>query len=140
MTARKPRPGGRLKPQDYWLLAEFRYLLRQFLAFSEQRAQEIGLSAKQHQALLAIKGHSTSEPNIGNLAQRLAIRHNSAVELVDRLVRDGYVKRLADTADRRRVTLALTKRGETALEKLTADHREELRRMTPLLKQLVQQL
>jgi DNA-binding MarR family transcriptional regulator len=140
MGIRRAEPVGRLRPADYRLLAEFRRLLRQFLVFSEAQAQEIGLSAQQHQALLAIKGHGDDAPAIGDLAHSLAIRHHSAVGLVNRLVEAGYVIRCADPADRRRATLALTKGGEKTLEKLTAAHRDELRRMAPLLKPLLAQL
>ncbi len=140
MGPRKAASNRQLKPADYRLLAEFRFLLRQFLVFSEEKATEIGLSAQQHQALLAIKGHGDGAPTVGDLAQRLAIRHNSAVGLVDRLVLGGYIVRRTDAEDRRRVTLALAKKGETVLEKLTAAHRDELRRMAPLLKPLLAQL
>jgi DNA-binding MarR family transcriptional regulator len=139
-ATRRTRSQGQLKSADYRLLAEFRHLLRQFLVFSEERALEIGLSAQQHQALLAIKGHRDGAPAIGDLAERLAIRHNSAVELVNRLVGAGYVVRHSDPADRRRVILALSRGGEAILEKLTAAHRTELRRMVPLLKPLLAQL
>jgi DNA-binding MarR family transcriptional regulator len=130
----------RLGSADYRLLAEFRGLLRRFLVFSEAQARQIGLSAQQHQALLAIKGHGDDAPAIGDLAHSLVIRHNSAVGLVNRLVEAGYVVRHEDPTDRRRATLALTKGGETILEKLTAAHRDELRRMAPLLKPLLAQL
>ena len=129
-----------LRPEDYRLLAEFRWLLRQFLVFSEEQAAEVGLAPQQHQALLAIKGHRGGMPTIGDLAERLAIRHHSAVGLVDRLVRAGYVVRRSDRGDKRRVTLKLTKDGEAILKKLTASHRAELRRMAPLLKPLLAQL
>jgi DNA-binding MarR family transcriptional regulator len=131
MTRRAASLRRRLKPRDYRLLAEFRRLLRQFLVFSEQRAADVGLAPQQHQALLAIKG---------DLAERLAIRHHSAVGLVNRLVRAGYAVRRADRGDKRRVALKLTKDGEAILRKLTASHRDEVRRIAPLLKPLLAQL
>lgn len=52
-----PRASGpRPSTADYALLAEFRYALRRFIAFSEDAAHAIGLAPQQHQALLAIKG------------------------------------------------------------------------------------
>lgn len=140
MGIRRSTDAERLKAEDYRLLAEFRGLLRQFLVFSEAQARQIGLSAQQHQALLAIKGYGRGAPAIGDLANSLVIQHNSAVGLVNRLVQAGYVVRNEDSVDRRRATLALTKGGETTLEKLTAAHRDELRRMAPLLKPLLAQL
>jgi DNA-binding MarR family transcriptional regulator len=129
-----------LAPEDYRLLAEFRRLLRQFLVFSEQQAQSVGLAPQQHQALLAIKGAPDALPTVGDLAEHLGIRHNSAVGLVNRLVSGGYVTRRGDPNDKRRATLALTKAGEAILTQLTAAHRAELRRIAPLLKPLVAQL
>ncbi|HEY5347214.1 MAG TPA: helix-turn-helix domain-containing protein, partial [Rhizomicrobium sp.] len=72
-----------LRPEDYRLLAEFRHLMRQFLAFSESAATKAGLAPQRHQALLAIKGFGGAL-TIGELAERLSIRPNSAVGLVDR--------------------------------------------------------
>jgi len=137
---RRTASAEQLEPEDYRLLAEFRRLLRQFLVFSEQQALEVGLAPQQHQALLAIKGSPNGRPTVGDLAERLAIRHNSAVGLINRLVGAGYATRCDDPSDKRRATLALTKAGEAILTKLTAAHRAELRRIAPLLKPLVAQL
>jgi hypothetical protein len=53
---------------------------------SAPAARDAGLTPSQHQALLAIKGVPAGQAmTIGDLAERLCIRHNSAVELVDRL-------------------------------------------------------
>jgi DNA-binding MarR family transcriptional regulator len=120
-------------------LAEFRFLLRRFMAFSEEAARAAGLAPQQHQALLAIKGLEGA-PMVGGLAERLAIKHHSAVGLVDRLVKAGHLKRRSDSADRRRVTLALTMSGENLLADLSSAHRDELRMLTPALKSLFAKL
>lgn len=135
------RPAAELAPHDYEVLAEFRYLLMRFAAFSEQAAHAAGLAPRQHQALLAIKGYpGGGEVTIGNLAARLGIRHHSTVGLVDRLVSRGYLVRRADPKDRRRTLLALTASGEQALARLSAAHRQELRRVAPLLQALLGRL
>ena len=132
---------GELSLADYRLLAEFRFLLARFLAFSASAAHKAGLAPRQHQALLAIKGYPTgSQVTVGDLAQRLGIRHHSAVGLVDRLVSSGYVSRRTDSEDRRRAILSLTGSGEKALAALSAAHRTELRRIAPLLGPLLHQL
>ena len=137
----KRAPPRELAPHDYETLAAFRYLLMRFSAFSEQAAHEAGLAPRQHQALLAVKGYPGGERvTIGALAERLGIRHHSTVELVDRLVRRGYLVRRRDTRDRRRTFLSLTAAGEQALAGLTAAHRQELRRVAPLLKSLLSRL
>ena len=126
---------------DYRLLAEFRYLLAKFLSFSAHAADTAGLAPRQHQALLAIKGYPGGGPvTVGDLAERLGIRHHSAVGLVDRLVQSGYLVRRADPLDRRRAILSLTTGAEQVLAALSAAHRDELRRIAPLLKPLLSQL
>ena len=40
-----------MQDQEYAALADFRATLRQFLAFSEGEAKEVGLTPQQHQAL-----------------------------------------------------------------------------------------
>ena len=139
--SRKAPPPPELAPHDYEILAEFRYLLMRFAAFSEQAAHAAGLAPRQHQALLAIKGYpGGAAVTIGQLAERLGIQHHSTVGLVDRLVGRGYLVRSADPRDRRRTHLALTASGERALAGLSAAHQVELRRVAPLLKSLLGRL
>ncbi|MGA7539211.1 MAG: MarR family transcriptional regulator [Steroidobacteraceae bacterium] len=138
-----PRQGAfrELSLADYQLLAQFRYLLARFLAFSAEAAHGEGLAPRQHQALLAIKGYpGGAKVTVGHLAERLGIRHHSAVGLADRLVESGYLARRADIEDRRHAILSLTALGERALAALSAVHREELRRIAPLLGPLLNQL
>lgn len=130
-----------LTADDYRRLAEFRYLLRHFLIFSENAAADAGLTAQQHQALLAIKGFGNAEGvSTGMLAERLGIRHHSAVGLVDRLVVRQLIRRRHGTADRRQVFLEPTPRANRLLEQLTAAHRSELERLAPLLRDLLAQI
>jgi DNA-binding MarR family transcriptional regulator len=82
---RQPARRFELTLDDYRLLADFSYLLRQFFVFSERETKAAGLTAQQHRALFAIKAFD-GKPSIGDLADRLVIKHNSAVGLVDRLV------------------------------------------------------
>lgn len=118
-----------IRDSDYKALAAFRHALRQFLAFSEAAAHEAGLTPQQHQALLAIKGHPSGGPvSISDLAAQLLIRHNSAVELVKRLVGSGLVEKTPSPDDRRQVILVLTDKAETVLDLLSASHLTELRR------------
>jgi DNA-binding MarR family transcriptional regulator len=127
-----------LSKADYERLAEFRYLLRHFLIFSEDAAAAAGLTAQQHQALLAIKGFVGRDVvTTGELAERLGVRHHSAVGLADRLVAKGLVRRESDSEDRRLVLLALTPKAEALLAKLSAAHRDELHRLAPLLQEIL---
>ncbi len=133
------RPDGAdLSQADYERLAQFRYLLRHFLIFSETAAEQAGLTPQQHQALLAIKGQRGAQPlTAGVLAERLAIRPHSAVGLIDRLELKGLIHRAAVPADRRRVLIELTGAAEVLLRDLTMAHRDELERLAPLLRSLL---
>ena len=123
---------------DYGTLAEFRYQLRKFLAFSETAAQESGLTPQQHQALLAIKGFSNSEPiSVGDLARLLLIRHHTAVELMDRMTKLGLLSRIVDAEDGRRVLVKLTRKGEQKLRTLSKIHFEELTSASPTLTRIL---
>jgi len=126
---------------EYETLADLRYSLRQFLHFSEEAAHGAGLTPQQHQALLAIKGFPRKGGmSIGELAERLQVRHHSAVGLVDRLVLKKLVTRKHDAADRRQVDLELTDLGDRTLEKLSAAHKEQLRRIGPRIESLLKRL
>jgi DNA-binding MarR family transcriptional regulator len=136
-----PAKSLRVTQAEYEALAAFRYALRQFLRFSEEAAVAAGLTPQQHQALLAIKGFpGRDQVTIGELAERLQLRHHSAVGLADRLVAEGWVSRRRDGTDRRQVHLVLTGRGELVLEKLSAAHKEQLRRIGRQLKPLLELL
>jgi DNA-binding MarR family transcriptional regulator len=120
--------------RDYRSLAEFRYQIRKFLAFSEEAASEHGLNGQQHQLLLAIKGLPEGiEPTVGVLAERLQLRHHTTVELVDRLCDRGFIRRETGPVDRRQVYSRITARGEGLLRKLTAIHQKELQSTGPIL-------
>lgn len=121
----------KLSDADYARLADFRYALRCFLEFSEGAAAKEGLTPQQHQALLVIRGSPSAVASIGRLAERLRIRHNSAVELANRLELAGLIVRAISTGDRRSVILSLTAEGESRLEILTRVHRNELRQLKP---------
>jgi len=113
---------------DYRALAEFRYQIRKFLTFSQQAARAAGIDPQQHQLLLAIRGLPEQiKPSIRAMAERLQIRHHSAVELIDRSVAHGLVERRRDGVDRRQVTIHLTAKGEKLLAELSVHHRDELR-------------
>jgi DNA-binding MarR family transcriptional regulator len=130
-----------LSKTEYELLASFRYALRQFLRFSEEAARGAGIEPQQHQALLAVKGFPGRDwVTIGELAERLQIRHHSAVGLVNRLVTQGLLARMAATADRRQVHVTLTEQGLALLAQLSAVHKEELWRLGPDLSLLLARL
>jgi DNA-binding MarR family transcriptional regulator len=117
---------------DLQALAEFRYQIRHFLAFSEQAAREAGIEPRQHQLLLALKGlPDDTQPTIRALADRMQLQHHSTVELVSRLEQRGLIDRVRDSGDRRQVLVRMTEEGEAILQRLSATHRADLRSRGP---------
>lgn len=122
-----------LTDADYAALADFRYGLRQFLAFSERSAASCGLTPQQHQALLAIRGAAHANVSIGYVAERLTLKPHSATGLIDRLEKLGLVRRRPSPDDGRQALLALTQKAQTLLYQLSETHREEIVRLRPML-------
>lgn len=124
-----------LSKQEYELLAELRYALRRFAWQTELEARNVGLSPQQYQLLLAIKGFPSRDwANISELAERLQIRHNAVIGLVNRGEANGWVRRVqdADQSDRRVVQVHLTAEGEHMLGQMAQalhEQREQLRQV-----------
>lgn len=122
-----------LSKQEYELLAELRYALRRFAWQTELEARKIGLSPQQYQLMLAIKGYPNRDwANISELAERLQIRHNAVIGLVNRGEANGWVRRAqeADQSDRRVVQVHLTTEGDRMLGQMAQalrEQREQLR-------------
>ena len=137
MLLRKAERRYRLQTSDYARLAAFRQALREFLRFSEEAAAQAGLTAQHYQAMLILRACEGESVTINDLARQLFIKHNSAVGLVDRLVREGLITREPAKEDRRKVELRLSGRGRQVLAKLAGMHRRELERIGPVIKQLI---
>ena len=125
---------------DYAALADFRYALRKFMAFSEDRAAEHGLTPQQHQALLAIRAAPGQAATVGYIAERLLLKPHSATGLVNRLELLGFVVRRTSPHDGRASVLELSRKAASCLVALSATHREEIRRMRPALSLLMSHL
>jgi len=136
---REPSRPRALSASDYARLAAFRYSLRRFLHFSDAAAARVGLTGQQYQAMLAVRSRA-APISINDLARELLIRHHSAVGLVDRLAARGHLARCRDDADRRRVLIRLTPKGERELGKLVSVHRRKLRRIGPEIHKILGEL
>jgi DNA-binding MarR family transcriptional regulator len=115
-------------------LADFRFRLRNFLHVSQAAAEEMGLHNQQYQLLQCVGGMPDGmAPTIANVAARMLLKHNSAVELVDRSVEQGLLRRTGDEADHRRILLRVTPQGERMLALLAEFHTRELEQSGPEL-------
>ena len=123
-----------LTKQDFEALARFRFGIRRYLRFSEETVREHGLTPQHYQLLLALKGFPGREwATMRELADRLQLRHHSVVELVNRAQKQGLVHRAPHPPDARAVRVQLTDDGQAILARLSALHRDQLRRMGTVL-------
>jgi DNA-binding MarR family transcriptional regulator len=116
-----------LGDMDYRDHADFRYAIRRFLRYSEKQARACGITPQQHMLLLIVRGHpSYPAVSIGEIAERLQLRHHSASLLVERGVQRGLLRREKDAVDRRRALVSLTEEGERILACITQANKQEL--------------
>src|SRR3954452_3636008 len=135
IAAQEPGEAGEpLSKDDFEALARFRFGIRRYLRFSEETVRSHGVTPQQYQLMLALKGFPGRDwAVVRELADRLQLRHHSVVELVNRAQSQGLVDRTGDPDDARAVRVVLTDQGEQLLGRLSALHRDELRRMDAAL-------
>jgi DNA-binding MarR family transcriptional regulator len=134
----RPSPGTRV---DYETLAALRYQLRRFLHGREAAARAVGVEPQQYLLLLQLKGlEGRAAATVGALAERLQVRHHSAVGLVDRLARRGLVSRERDQRDGRSVVVRLTASGRAVLRRLALKSLAELETEGPALLRVLRKL
>jgi len=144
-TQAKPPPARRrsrkaaLTEAEYRTLGAFRRAIREFLAFSEEGATARGLTAQQHQALLAIRAHPGPEPmTVGELADSLMIKSHSAVGLVSRLEERDLVARKESAEDRRKALLELRPQGAAALEEISLRNLGKINEAVDILERVIE--
>jgi len=84
----------------------------------DRLVQKSGLTAEQYTVLLAIK-HLDDPVRATDIGRWMERKVNSVSMIVDRMVKAGLVDRARDLPDRREVRVALTRKGEKALEQAT---------------------
>ncbi len=123
-----------MSTEQYRRLAEFRYQMRRFLHFSQQAASEAGIHPRQYQLLQVIAGiPEDMSPTIAAVASRMCLRHNSAVELVNRTIEANLIRKAPDPVDHRRLLLQITPSGQKLLASLVEFHLRELDELGPEL-------
>ena len=128
--AEDPATSSPLTKPDFEALARFRFGIRRYLRVSEEIVRGHGLTPQHYQLLLALMGFPGREwATVRELADLIQLRHHSVVELVNRAQKQGLVRREAHPTDARAVRVLLTGEGERILARLSALHRDELRRV-----------
>src|SRR6202166_1217364 len=119
---------GTISDAEYRALAELRYRIRHFIQEGDAAAQRSSLEPQQYLMLLAIRGLPQGEvATIRTLAGRMALKHHSAVELIDRLESRGWVRRSRSEDDKREVRVALLPQGSKLLDRVARERLSELK-------------
>ena len=116
-----------IEKHRYEALSDFRYKLRCFLRFSEDAAQEEGITALQYQLLLhphGIPGRNWA--TVSEIAERLQTQVHGVVALVTRCEEAGLVERRPSEQDRRQVEIHLLPAGRRKMFRLAAQHSAQL--------------
>jgi DNA-binding MarR family transcriptional regulator len=97
--------------------AEFRRLLRRFLAHGDAGVRRAGLTPQRYLLLLAVKGapDGSETRSIGQLSDDLQLAQSSVTELVDRAEAAGLVVRATGDSDARTVLVRLQPAGDERL-------------------------
>ena len=113
---------------EYRALAELRYRIRHFIQEGDAAAQRANLEPQQYLMLLAIRGlPQGAVASIRTLAERMALKHHSAVELIDRLESHGLVHRSRSEGDKREVRVSLLQQGSKLLDRVARQRLSELK-------------
>ncbi|HEY2231978.1 MAG TPA: MarR family winged helix-turn-helix transcriptional regulator [Candidatus Angelobacter sp.] len=140
-TIHDKNPAKILSRSEYKALAEFRYQIRRYLRYMEEKARARGYNPQQYQLLLAIEGLPEGQiPTIKTIAERMQLNHNTTVELVDRCEKRGLLRRQRVGLDRRVVTLVPTPEGQRMMQEQARASRAELQEIGPILFESLQRL
>ena len=106
-------------------------LMRRFWsAFGHQLSGVLshrGINVPQYMAMVALE--ELGGATMGKLSKRLHVTMGASTNIVDKLVRAGYVSRLRSEEDRRVVNVKLERKGRRGLQDIEAEAMEFMTRV-----------
>ncbi|MDR3687592.1 MAG: MarR family transcriptional regulator [Coriobacteriia bacterium] len=103
---------------DASIVSSYRVIARALDRVMLPRLIELGLTMPQFKALIAVVTAGPGGISVTQLGCELSIGQPSASLIVDQLARPGYVERIQDTVDRRRVLVTATAMGAETINEL----------------------
>ncbi len=106
------------------------FLQAMYTSIGERLLEELAesdLTYSQMQALRYIRTHR--RVTVGDLAEGLNISYPSATNMVHRLEKKGFIRRVANPRDRRQVGLMLTAEGSQLIERVDTERRMRFARV-----------
>jgi DNA-binding MarR family transcriptional regulator len=86
--------------------------------FYDQQSRELGITRSQWWVLFNLSRHDGAPPNQNELAASLELGSASVGELLLRLEKSGFVRRIPDPQDRRSKRVVVAERGLEVLEQM----------------------
>ncbi len=91
--------------------------------YTEIQLSKLGITPTQYTVLVTLK-FCPKPPTLTELSQRIFRTKNSLTTVIDNMERDGLVKRIRDSADRRAIRIVATEKGKKLFENVRAPSRE----------------
>ncbi|TFY97189.1 MarR family winged helix-turn-helix transcriptional regulator [Ramlibacter humi] len=121
---------ARMSKTEFVARARFRHQLRLFEQFTEKACAAAGVTMPQYMLVLQVRGRPERDwALVGELADCLALKHHTTVELVSRCEAAGLVRRERDPDDQRKVRVLPTAKGARVADRVARAHEKELERL-----------
>ena len=99
-------------------------LMRKIL---QEEAVREGLTFNETSLLFFV--NANGKANVTTLAKYLDVSKSSVVEMIDKLVRNGFLERTKDVKDRRVTYVTITDRGRAVLETVREKYKETINKV-----------
>jgi len=110
---------------DPWeMLLKSYKLMRKIL---QEEAVREGLTFNETSLLFFV--NANGKANVTTLAKYLDVSKSSVVEMIDKLVRNGFLERTKDVEDRRVTYVTITDRGRAVLETVREKYKETINKV-----------
>jgi len=110
---------------DPWeMLLKSYKLMRKIL---QEEAVREGLTFNETSLLFFV--NANGKANVTTLAKYLDVSKSSVVEMIDKLVRNGFLERTKDVKDRRVTYVTITARGRAVLETVREKYKETINKV-----------
>lgn len=99
----------------------------------ESKFSAFGLTSGRFHLLMLLKREVSKTLSPTELAKRTGVTRGTMTQFIDAIEKDGFVKRVVDTKDRRGMLVTLTPSGEEKLKNILPTHIRQLEYFTSVL-------
>jgi DNA-binding MarR family transcriptional regulator len=87
-----------------------------YMRYMTRELEKLGLTISQYTALAILE--EKGEMTMGAISENMGVTMGAGTNIIDKLIRGGYASRERNTGDRRVVTVHITDKGRTVLERV----------------------